>query len=148
MGGRGSGGARGRSGGGRLEGKSVIDVNITFDNVEKQLGLQELTASQKNTLVDMFRGMKENDRSYDANKTPYKISTLRITQPGLNDDVVRYKDVSVLVITDGNTGRFVDYMDRRTRQFIIGPKGGAYTYTDKGKRKNVRSFDVQYGSLR
>ena len=153
MGGRGSGGSRNsgrnKSPQQKLEGKRVDSLDITTKNVEEQLGLEpnSTTASQKATLVSMFNGMKEYDRSYDDNKTPFKVQKIQISQPSLHDPVIPSKALSVLVVTTGDSGRpVVDAMDTKYRQFIIGTGGGAYTYSDKGKRKTVSSFDIRYGS--
>lgn len=153
MGGRGSSGSR-NSGSGKtsqelLEGKRVDTLEITTSNVEEKLGLElnSTTDSQKRTLVNMFNGMKEYDRSYNDDKTPFKIEKMQISQPSLHDPVVPSKDLSVLIITTGDSGRpAVDAMDTKYRQFIIGTGGGAYTYSNNGKRKTVSSFNVRYGS--
>ena len=142
MGGRGSSNPRG---GGGLVGKSVADLGITYNNIEKKLGLSDLTAAQKNTLLDMFRGIEKNDYSYDSDHTPYKVNHMDITQPNKNDDLIKSNDVYVSIETGGNTGRYVDSMDVRYRMFFIGKKGGPYTYSRGGQRKTVSGYEVAYG---
>ena len=146
MGGRGSsnprgGGGSGKAGGGGLVGERVTNLGITYDNIEEKFGLNQLSTGQKNTLLNMFRGMEKNDRSYDTNKTPYEIRRISITQPVKNV-------VSVSIITGGKTGReYVDMLDVRYRTFLIGKNGGTYTYSRGGKRKQVSGFDVMHGTI-
>ena len=152
--GRGSSGlkANGNSSGNvTFVGKRVTDISLTFDTVERTFGLKDLTAAQKNTLLDMFRGMAQNDRSYDAEKTPYEIQHISIKQPLLDNllpDMGENTTVQVSITTGGNTGRsYVDSLDHRYRSFLLGKKGGTYTYSKNGKRKAVSAFDIMRGTL-
>lgn len=150
MGGRGASAGKGGGTGGQqsLVGKRVTDLGLTFENIEQKLGLKDLSVAQKNTLLNMFQGMASNDYSYDGAKTPYEIKRISITQPWINDDLIPSNDIQVSIDTGGNTGRYlVDSMDRRSRQFFIGKRGGTFTYSDNAKRKTVSGFEVAHGKL-
>ena len=130
----------------RLIDKRVTETGITTSNVEEQLGLRDLMPEQKKTLVDVFREMGKNDYSFDANRTPYEIEQINISQPFL-DGTLKRKDVYVYIVTNGNTGReYIDSMDTRYRRFYIGQKGGTYLITKTGKHRAVSGFDVYHGT--
>ena len=128
----------------RLIGKRVNDLELTSKNVEDQLGLRDLTPAQKKTLTDVFREMGKNDYSYDRNRTPYEIETIRVTQPFI-DGLSKKKDVYVYIVTNANTGRDIDDMDYRLRRFYVGERGGAYLITKTGKHRTVSGWDVYHG---
>lgn len=133
-----------KSGIGALVGKRVKDLGITYANVEENISMDNLSTSQKNTLVGMFKGMAQNDYSFDGAKTPYEIK--EITVKDLSADQDR-SVLQVSVVTGGNTGRgYVDTLDKRYRLFLLGRNGGTYTFTKGGKRKPVSGFEVSYGT--
>ena len=133
----------------RLIGKHVDEfAGVKSSDVESLLGISNLTQSQKNTLAQMLRSSAENDYSYGEKKSPYVIDQFKITKIGEEFSKSGTGDISVLMTTYGDSGRpNIDWMDHRTRLFIIGKKGGAYTYNDKRKKVQVSNFDVRYGKL-
>lgn len=150
MGSRGAGAARNtgtsKSPQDKFVGKRVSEFkDIRASQVEEMLGLSKLTQSQKNTIAEMLRSMASNDYSYDGNRTPYRIDQFSLTKIGEEFSASGTGDISVLITTGGDTGRsYIDFLDRNTRLFIIGKKGGAYTYNDR-KKVSVKSFTVRYG---
>lgn len=133
----------------RFVGKRVSEfTGIKSSEIEEKLGLTKLTESQKNTLMYMLRGAAEHDYSYDEDHTPYTISQFSIRKIGEEFNKSGTGDIQVLMSTHGDTGRpGVDWMDTRTRLFIIGKKGGAYTYDKNRKRRNIKDFNVRYGFI-
>ena len=62
-------------------------------------------------------------RSFDEKKSPHVIDQFKVTKIGEEFNKSGTGDLSVLMTTYGDSGRpNIDWMDRRTRLFIIGKK--------------------------
>ena len=123
--------------------------------------MQNATDNQLDTLYRIIRGIDEYDKGYDDNKTPYNI--VRITVDEMKSSIertpeeiefdrhlgIRHRSTNPIYVnidTQPNDDRaIIRMMDEKSHNAIIGVNGGLYTYTDKGKKKTLDLFKVQYG---
>ena len=132
------------------------------ENIRKDFGLERATEKQLDALRAMFRGMMEHDKQYGDDKAPFNIEAIHIEMLGerkSQEDIDRERVlygrkrpdnpvISVLVITRPNSGNsYIDYLDTKDRQALLGKNGGWYTYSNGAKlsKKKVDSFDMIYG---
>lgn len=142
----------------KMVGKSVKELyeySRDVEQIKKDFGI-ELTSRQEVTLSRFLRGIAEHDRSYDTEHVPFDVKSFDITSIGekkseeekakereLYGKVFEVKDVIVSLTTVPRTDNALIRMwDTKRRQFIIGERGGAYIYTDKGKQKRLDMIEL------
>ena len=169
MGGRGSGGTRSTAQSifKHLEGKPIESLREysyygqeATDKLVNDFSLGFANAAQIDGLKRVIRGILENDRYYDEEKTPYDIMSISFTRLGSEKSaedkelerslygraLPETKDIAVSIYTPPHVDNaYIRMMDEKRRFLIIGNKGGYYTFDDKGKRKTVKQFTAEYG---
>ena len=169
MGGRGNGGERNNSSAPTQEAtiqRSITELEkyATFggggnEAIKKDFNLDFATEAQLDALRLMFRGILENDRGYDADKTPFVIEDIRIgrVREQTPEELARNKelfgrtmedkDISVSITTRPDSDNALIRMwDEKNRTFLIGRSGGYFKYGNGGKKIRLRAFDVTYGT--
>lgn len=148
-----------------LKGQStaVLDKYTSWDegskNIRKDFNLDFATESQINAIRDIFKGIREYDKGYDENKTPYTIEDIKIERLSqqtpeelqrnkeLFGRTMERKDIMVSITTiPQSESALIRMMDEKYRFTLIGKGGGYYTYNDNHKRTSISSFDIMYGS--
>lgn len=148
-----------------LQDKSITSLQKYTDwkegnqNIRKDFDLDFATTAQIDAIRNMLKGVLEYDKGYDADKTPFNIHRIDIhkTTDRLSEEekqrnkelfgkTMEDKTISFNIWTIPNSDNaYIRMMDEKHRQGLIGPGGGFYEFTDGGKRKNLKLFDVQYG---
>ena len=148
----------------RLVGQNVDalkDYFVNYKQIREDFNLDFATNSQISAIADMLRGIVKYDRGHDENRTPYTIDEIRIRrvlEPD-QEEIKRNKEllgrsfedktISVTITTIPDTDNaYVRMVDTKDRQFLIGPKGGYFTYGKGSKHKNIKAWDAQYGMRR
>lgn len=147
-----------------LEGQNVDILNdvlekIKFAGADSYFDVKTMTLEQASALRQVFRGMIEHDNSYGHKDRPYKIESISVEALNVGwDDEEEAKlrrslgmrktappiQVSITTVPNDDNA-YVRMADTKRRSFLIGAKGGYYTYGKGGKKKKLKSFDVQYG---
>ena len=127
------------------------------NRVRETLNIPGASEKQIDALRQIFRGIDEYDKGYDDNKTPYRIVRFTVEEMkssiALTDEERRRlrlnktkNPIYVSISTEPNSDSAVIRMlDSKRRVAVIGPNGGLFTYDDKGNKKSLKLFDVQYG---
>lgn len=127
------------------------------NRVREVLDIPGASEKQINVLRQIFRGIDEYDKGYDDNKTPYRIVRFTVKEmessSTLTDEERRRlrmnktkNPIYVSISTEPRVDNALIRMwDSKQRLAVIGPNGGLYMYDDKGNKKSLRLFDVQYG---
>lgn len=143
MGGRGNAGTRNNS---TPKMESVTTLEKYTDKgwakkIREDFNLDFATNSQIDSLYSLFSGIQRYDKSYGSEKEPFVIKELKIERASEYS-----KDISVQIVTEPNTDNFIIRdMDRKYRTFLLGTKGGFYTYNSKSKKVSIKEFDANYG---
>ena len=137
---------------------TVINENgahaISSKKVREVFGLEDASVAQITSLIAILNGIREYDRGYDENKTPYTIRWITVEPIGseisqdMRDLGMRQtkRPISVNIWTEPTTdSAYLRMTDAKEHDALIGANGGLFTYTDKGKRKTLKMFDVRYG---
>lgn len=127
--------------------------------IRKDFGLDFATEAQLNALRQVFRGILENDRGYDAEKTPFVIEDIQIGRireqtpeelarnKELFGRTMEDKDIRVFITTRPDSDNALIRMwDEKNRTFIIGKSGGYYKFGNNGRKIRLNAFDVTYGT--
>ena len=129
-------------------------------NIREDFGLEFASNAQIEAIRSVLKGIREYDRSYDSNKTPFlieKIEINRVTPAKTAEEIERDRWLMGKKMQDNITIHFsavtkpdtdnavINAMDTKYRGFLIGRSGGYYTYAGKS-RKAISSFDARYGS--
>lgn len=134
------------------------------DSIRKDFNLEFASNAQIDSIIRIFRGMKEYDRDYTDAKVPYVIDEIRFNRviPAKTEEEkeneraifgrVRPEDttISVFITTspdENSVGAYIKALDTKWRSFMLGKNGGFFTYA-KRSRKAISNFDAIYGSSR
>lgn len=150
-----------------LKGQSteILDKYTSWNegskNIRKDFNLDFATNKQIDAIREIFKGIREYDKGYDENKTPYTIESIRIERVSqqtpeelrrnkeLFGRTMENKDISVSIITVPQSENvYIRMMDEKYRRTLIGKGGGYYTYNNNHNRTRISSFDIRYGSRR
>jgi len=127
------------------------------NRVRETLNIPGASEKQIDVLRQIFRGIDEYDKGYDDNKTPYRIVRFTVREmkstSTLTDEERRQLRINktknpiyLSISTEPNSdSAMIRMLDSKQRLAVIGPNGGLFMYDDKGNKKSLKLFDVQYG---